>query len=125
VDRLFAAGRTDHPREVEDAVWRREDDYSTGFGHGFAIPHCKTDAVRANSLVVLKLQQPVEWGSLDDKPVRVAILLAIRESGQAAAHLKILATLARRLMHDDFRERIEAEDNADKLCAFLSETLGA
>ncbi len=125
VDRLFAAGRTDRPREVEDAVWRREAGYSTGFGHGFAIPHAKTDAVRANSVCALKLQHPIEWGSLDGNPVRVVILLAIRESSEATEHMRVLATLARRLMHDDFRERIDAENDPDTLCAFLSETLGA
>ena len=57
--------------------------------------------------------------------MRVVILLVIRESSEAAEHMKILATLARRLMHDDFRARIDAEDDPDKLCAFLSDTLGA
>jgi fructose-specific PTS system IIA-like component len=124
VDLLYAAGRTDRSREVEDAVWRREAVYSTGFGHGFAIPHCKTDAVRANSLAILKLDTPIEWGSLDEKPVKVLILLAIRESDQATAHMKILATLARRLMHDEFRERLEQEGDAEALCRFLAGEVG-
>jgi fructose-specific PTS system IIA-like component len=124
VDLLYAAGRTDRPRDVEDAVWRREAVYSTGFGHAFAIPHCRTDAVRTNSLAVLKLRSPVEWGSPGGEPVRVLILLAIREANQAAAHMGVLATLARRLVHDDFRERLEQEQSAEELCEFL-EGIGA
>jgi multiphosphoryl transfer protein len=119
VDRLYAAGRTDRPREVEDAVWSREAAYSTGFGNGFAIPHCRTDAVRANSLAVVRLAQPVEWGSLDEKPVRVLILLAVRESDQPAAHLRTIARLARRLVHEEFRARLEGDDDAESVCAFL------
>ncbi len=69
-DLLYGSGRTDRPRDVEEAVWRREADYSTGVGHGFAIPHCKTDAVDANSMAVVKLQHGVEWGSLGGDPVR-------------------------------------------------------
>jgi fructose-specific PTS system IIA-like component len=125
IDRLYVAGRTDRPRDVEDAVWRREADYSTGFGHGFAIPHGRTDAVRANSLAVLKLREPVEWGSLDDRPVRIVVLLALRESGAATAHLRILATLARRLMHEEFRQQLEAEDDPDALCRVVAEAVGA
>jgi fructose-specific PTS system IIA-like component len=124
VDRLYIAGRTDRPREVEETVWQRETVYSTGFGHGFAIPHCKTDAVRANSLAVLKLKTPVEWGSLDDKPVEVLILLAIRESDQARAHMKVLAALARKVMHEDFRERLLRENDPDALCRFIEDALG-
>lgn len=125
VDRLYAMGRTERPREVENAVWQREAEYSTGFGHGFAVPHCKTDAVRANSLVVVKLGTPVEWGSLDEKPVRVLLLLAIRKSDQATAHMKVLAALARRLMHEEFRDRLEAETQPEALCDFLRDTVGA
>jgi mannitol/fructose-specific phosphotransferase system IIA component (Ntr-type) len=58
----------------------REAVYSTGFGYGFAIPHCKTRAVTANSVAMLKLRNPVPWGSLDGQPVRV-ILLLVKGSG--------------------------------------------
>lgn len=124
VDQLYVTGRTEHPREVEAAVWQREQVYSTAFGHGFAIPHCKSDAVKANSLVILRLRRPVAWESLDGKPVSVLILLAIRESDQATAHLKILATLARQVMHEEFRERVAREPNPDTLCRILLEHLG-
>jgi fructose-specific PTS system IIA-like component len=123
VDRLYVTGRTDRPRDVEEAVWQREAVYSTGFGHGFAIPHCKSDAVGVNSLAVLKLDEPVEWGSLDDQPVRVVLLLAIRESDQATAHMKVLAALARRLMHEEFRERLAEEQDPAALCQFLQKSI--
>jgi fructose-specific PTS system IIA-like component len=125
VDRLFVAGRAERPRDVEEAVWQREAVYSTGFGHGFAIPHCKADAVGSNALVVLKLRTPVQWGSLDGEPVGTVILLAVRESDQATAHMKVLAALARSLMHEEFRERIAAESDAVLLCEFLAASIGA
>ena len=124
VDQLYVTGRTDRPGDVEAAVWQRESVYSTAFGHGFAIPHCKSDAVNANSLAILRLRHPVEWASLDGQPVSVLILLAIRESDQATEHLKILATLARQVMHEEFRERLVGEPAADTLCGFLLERVG-
>ena len=39
------AGRTDRPRDVEEAVWAREETYSTGLGFGFAVPHCLIDLI--------------------------------------------------------------------------------
>ena len=106
VDSLYAAGRIEDPQRMEDAVWARESVYATGLGHGFAIPHCKTDAVSANSIGILKLEQPVEWGSLDGNPVRMVILLALRESGQNGMHMKVFSRLARKLMDEKFRCRL-------------------
>jgi len=123
VDQMYVLGRTDQPRVVEEAVWRRESAYSTGFGYGIAIPHCKIKAVAASSLGVLKLRTPVAWNSSDGQPVNTVILLAIRDSEHASSHMKILAQLARKLMHEEFRERLVQERNPAALCAFLKECL--
>jgi multiphosphoryl transfer protein len=122
-DRLYVAGRTENSRAVEEAVWRREQTYSTGFGHGFAIPHCKTNAMRFNSLVLLKLRAPVNWDSLDGQPVRVAVLFAARENGGANEHMKVFAKLARLMMDENFRAGIARETDANALCNFLRDTL--
>ena len=125
VDLLHVTGRTEQPRAVEAAVWAREATYSTGFGHGFAIPHCKSNAVQSSSLVVLNLRTPVAWGALDGLPVRVVILLAMRETDAAQGHLKTFAKLARQVMHEEFRARLEQTDDPDALCAFLRARLQA
>jgi fructose-specific PTS system IIA-like component len=123
VDRLYVVGRTENSRAVEEAVWQREEAYSTGFGHGFAIPHCKTGAVQANSLVMVKLNQPVTWGSIDGEPVSVVILLAMREDNRTNDHMKVFAELARRIMHEHFRARLRMETDPQELYALLCEVL--
>src|SRR5205085_10060181 len=62
---IVAAGRASDGPALENAVWAREDPYATGFGFGFAIPHCKCDMVRAPTIAVLKFAQPIDWGSAD------------------------------------------------------------
>ena len=109
---------------MEEAVWKREEAYSTGFGHGFAIPHCKSRAVLSNSLVMLRLRHPVAWGSLDGQPVRTVILLAIREHDSATEHMRVFSQLARLMMHDEFRNHVEQEQDVAALCTFLHEQLG-
>src|SRR5215469_814188 len=54
VDAFFVAGRSSDPEGVEETIWARESVYSTGLGYGFAIPHCKTDAVSSGCLAILK-----------------------------------------------------------------------
>jgi len=124
VDWLFVLGRVENARAVEEAVWQREKTYSTGFGHGFAIPHCKTAAVQTSSLVLLKLRSPVAWGSLDGGPVRVIILMVMCEADAGGEHMKIFSKLARQIMHEKFRAHLEQEQNPGVLCDFLKEKLG-
>jgi fructose-specific PTS system IIA-like component len=124
VDVLFIAGRTERPRAVEDAVWAREQTYSTGLGFGIAVPHCKTDAVAAPSLAVLRLGAPVDWGSMDGLPVSTVLLLAIPASDTTGAHMKVFAKLARKLMHEGFRARLGGAPDAAAILACLRDELG-
>ena len=123
VDTLYAAGRTEDRGRLEEALWARESVYSTGLGHGFAVPHCKSDAVNASSIAILKLDQPVEWGSLDGNPVRMVILLAMRETGQNGLHMKVFSKLARKLMDEGFRGRLMQIDNPDEMISRLGDEL--
>lgn len=122
IDALECAGRTSDADALEEAIWNREDTYATGFGNGFAIPHAKTDVVVSNSIVVARLTKPIEWGSIDDGPVSVILMMAVRDS-QKDAHLRSLAKLSRLLMRDEFRERLTGESSREALAAFLLESL--
>jgi fructose-specific PTS system IIA-like component len=122
-DTLYVTGRTDSPRQIEDAIWKREAVYSTGFGYGCAIPHCKTGAVAANSLCILRSQEPIPWGD-DGASASVIILLALRDNDEAAEHLKIISRLARLLMHETFRENLISVKTPAAMTAFLAEQIG-
>jgi fructose-specific PTS system IIA-like component len=128
VDLLAISGRTDRPREVEEAVWAREATYSTGLGRGFAVPHCKCAWVKWPTLAVVKLNGPVDWDAMHGKPVGIVLLLAMPEGeaagGGSAAHLRIFASLARRLMHEGFRGHLESCTDARAIEACLREELG-
>lgn len=128
VDLLLVAGRTERPRDVEEAVFAREATYSTGFGNGFAVPHGKSDAVSEPALAVVKLREPVEWGSLDGAPVGVLILLVVPVSeaagGGGAGHMAIFQKLARKLMHEEFRNRLIGALDPGAIEACMKEELG-
>jgi phosphoenolpyruvate-protein phosphotransferase len=123
VNACYVAGRTDDVDAMEDALWARESLYSTGFGFGFAIPHCKTDAVVAGSLAVLKLKKPVDWGATEGGPTSVAILLALRENAPEGTHMQVFSQLARKLMNEGFRKTLAESANADSVLQFLAREL--
>lgn len=124
VDVLYAAGRVDNPRAVERAIWAREATYSTGLGYGFAVPHCKSEAVTSPSLAVVTLARPVEWGSMDGEPVGVVMMLVVPASDASGGHMKVFAKLARRLMHEEFRDRVRGAGSGAEIESVLREELG-
>ena len=117
---LHVTGRTTQPHELEQSIWQREAAGSTSFGHGFAIPHCQSDAVLVDSLMMLKLRTPVDWNPTNCQFVRFIILVAIR---QANVHTTIFSRLARKLMTAAFRKDIGNKPDPTALCAFLNSSL--
>jgi fructose-specific PTS system IIA-like component len=125
VDLLYAAGRTDLPREVEHAVWRSEASArASGVGHGFAVTHCRTDAVAANSMAVVRLRTGVRWWAEDEPPVRTIVLVAVRPAGHATTPDAVMAALAHHLVREEFRLDVERAQDAESMCAALQQGLG-
>lgn len=104
-------------------VLNRESLTSTGIGYGIAIPHGKCKAVDVPTVAVGRINQGVEWKSLDDNPVQVVFLLAVPEKAASDQHLKILAALSRKLIHEEFRNELLNSVDEDSLLQLLSNTL--
>jgi multiphosphoryl transfer protein len=124
VDAFYIAGRTDDRYQLEEALWAREDVYSTGLGYGFATPHCKTEAVSADSICVLKLNQPINWGSVDSEPVRMIVSIVMRGLQNSDSHLQVFSILARRLMNEEFRDHLFHAETAPDVVSYLAQQLG-
>jgi fructose-specific PTS system IIA-like component len=123
VDNFYIAGRTEDRQALEDALWAREAVYSTALGFGFATPHCKTDAVTANSIGVLRFRQPINWGSVDSEPVCMIILIAMSEPQADNDHMQVFSRLARKLMNEDFRKQLLATADSHEMVRYLGEQL--
>jgi len=102
-DRLELAGRVADSGALEAAVWQRERTYPTDLGLGFAIPHGKSPQVRAASVAFLRPAHAIRWTKEADSRVRGVLLIAVPAGGPEQEHLKLIARLSRRLMHEDFR----------------------
>ena len=101
----------------------REKQGTTGIGFGLAIPHCKAESVLTPTIVYISLKNPIDWKSLDDKPVHVIIGLAIPKKLSGTLYLEILSSLASNLMEDDFRDNLFSMNNKNDLIKFLQESL--
>nr|NNM90908.1 PTS sugar transporter subunit IIA [Bacilli bacterium] len=107
---------------VVQAVLLREEEGTTGFGQGIAIPHGKSASVLEPTLLVGRLGKPVDWQAMDDAPVDTLFLILVPETSHQE-HLQLLAKLARKLMHEEFVATLRQLPNATEMFTFLQNEL--
>lgn len=111
-------------RRLFDRVLERERLGSTGIGGGIAIPHGRMANLSKPVGVFARLAHPVDFDSIDERPVDTVFLLLAPE-GAGADHLKALARVSRLLRDHGLVEKLRATESADALYALLIETLPA
>lgn len=85
-------------------VYEREEIVPTGIGDLIAIPHARSAAVSRSSLVYLRLSSPIRWN--DDEEARFVFGIAVPEDNVDNLHLKILSTVAKKLLDDKIKKII-------------------
>ncbi len=116
---LRKQGRIKSESAFMEGVLEREAEFSTGFGNGFAIPHCKSDTVESASIIIGKTSNGIEWNSLDEKPVTFIIMLAIPAAEGGTTHLQILSALSGKLMDDEFRDQLMSAEQPEQILNLL------
>ncbi|MBI4549015.1 MAG: PTS sugar transporter subunit IIA [Ignavibacteriae bacterium] len=91
--------------KVRSAIFEREKIMSTGVGNGFAIPHGKTDGVADIVAAFGVTAQPIDYQSLDEKPVRLVFLL-VGKDNLVGPHIKLLSRISRLMNKEDFRNKL-------------------
>lgn len=105
------------------ALRARESEGTTGMMDGFAIPHAKSDTILKPGVAVMKLQDGIDWDSMDGKTTNAIVALFIPESEVGATHLQLLSKLARLLMRLEFKETFANCHTVDELEKLLSAEL--
>jgi fructose-specific phosphotransferase system IIA component len=102
-------------------VLEREAHFTTGFGNGIAIPHCKSESVKQASIVIGKLNNGVDWNAMDNNDVHFVIMLAIPESEAGTTHLQILSKLSGKLIDEDFRNSLMSATEKEEVLHLLND----
>ena len=102
------------PGPIGAAIAAREDLGSTGVGAGIAIPHARLDGLARMIGLFARLERPVDWRSVDGKPVDLVFLL-LSPSGSDSEHLSALALVTRRLRTPNVAAHLRATTTATEL----------
>jgi PTS system nitrogen regulatory IIA component len=98
----------------------REEMASTGIGNGIAIPHPRAPlhgVVTEPLITTCFLEQPVDFGAIDGKPVTTLFILL---SPATKLHLHLLSQLAFRLRDDAFISFLASIPEPEQLWSRLS-----
>jgi PTS system nitrogen regulatory IIA component len=107
-------------RKIFDILLEREKLGTTGVGNGIAIPHGKLDDLDRLQGVFARLERPVDFDAIDERPVDLIFLLVAPESA-GADHLKALARVSRLLRDKTMCDKLRGSDNAEALYALLTD----
>lgn len=124
-DAAVKLGVADDAEGVYSAFLYREEIDKTGMVEGFAVPHCKTIAVKSATIIIFKNAWPVEWPSLDDKPVDIVMALLIPDSEAGTTHLRLLSKAAMLLMDDGFKSKLRGSNDTADLADALNKGLSS
>lgn len=104
---------------VLDALTEREQVGSTGVGNGVAVPHARLAGLVGLRGVFVRLDQPVDFDSVDEQPVDLIFTILAPKEVQTADHLRALARVSRLLRQPERREQLRQARTTDALHALL------
>ncbi|SFB64418.1 PTS system D-fructose-specific IIA component (F1P-forming), Frc family [Amycolatopsis marina] len=109
--RLAEAGRVTNLEGFLADLRKREEQMPTGIEGGIGIPHARSTHVTEPTLGFGRSSAGVDFGA-DDGPAHLIFLIAAPDGG-GDEHMTILASLARRLVHQSFRQSLLDAADAD------------
>ena len=104
---------------VLEGLEQREALGSTGFGRGVAIPHCRSTVVNRPTMVVVQLEQPVDFKAADAIPVSLVFGLVSPENA-GATHLQALAAISRLVRDEAMLTALTEAPDEEALFALLT-----
>lgn len=112
---LDTAGKLSNRLEFKQAIFRREEQSTTGIGEGIAIPHAKTSAVKQVAIAFGRSKAGVNYESLDGQPSHLFFMIAAPE-GANNTHLEALSRLSTILLKEEVRKQLlEAASESEVL----------
>lgn len=117
---LAATGHVFDAEAFVQDVLAREELGATGLGQGVAIPHGKSAGVAETTIAIGRTAAPLDWPSLDEQPVHVIILFAVREEDADTTHLRLLQKVAILLASDEFIADLHRAESPEAVLTLIT-----
>lgn len=119
-EKAVELGIADNCQQLVESFMAREALGPTGIGDGIAIPHAKSSCVTRVAVMIVK-SEPMPWESFDDTPVSLAIALLVPQENTDNIHLKVLSSLTRKLVNEEFKQSLFSAQTQEEFMALFEE----
>jgi nitrogen PTS system EIIA component len=122
VTSLAAGGAipNDAVEEIIAALIKREQNGSTGFGKGVAVPHVKHAKIKKMAGTIGRSGDGIDFAALDHQPV-YSIVLLLSPENQPQQHLQAMNIIFSNLQKDIFRRFLRQSNTREGIVELLDE----
>ena len=106
--------------EVVSALIKREQNGTTGFGKGVAVPHAKHPKVTKMAGTIGRSESGIDFAALDHQPV-YSIFLLLSPENQPQQHLQAMNVVFNNLQKDMFRSFLRQSSTREAIVELLEE----
>ncbi|SFN82917.1 PTS sugar transporter subunit IIA [Proteiniclasticum ruminis] len=112
-EKICLLGYASDQEKVHKGLLDREKEFETALGEGFAIPHTKSEYIKTPGIMIMKTTEPLSWSEEENADVFIVLFTPFESEGNT--HLKMLASLSRRLMNQDFKRILHESMDKDEI----------
>ncbi len=120
IDLQVKGGKIADREAYKEGILAREAMSTTAVGEGIAIPHAKSDAVKAPSLAAMTVPNGVDYEAMDDEPSNLLFMIAAPNDGDV--HLEVLSRLMTMLMDEDFKNKLLSATDKNEFLKIIDDT---
>lgn len=107
--------------KIFSGLMDREKEFETSLGDGFAIPHTKSEFVENPGVLLVKTKNEIRWSKEESANVFLVLFTPLESAGNT--HLKMLASLSRKLINEEFKTMLHESDDVDVLYEKINNAL--
>ncbi len=111
---------SDSVDEIVAALIKREQNGSTGFGKGVAVPHVKHAKIKRMAGTIGRSSGGIDFAALDHQPV-YSIFLLLSPDNEPQQHLQAMNIVFSNLQKDMFRRFLRLADTREGITELLDE----
>ena len=112
-----ACGNLNDAAAYREGILAREAMGTTAIGMEIAIPHAKSEAVKAPALTAMTAPAGVDYGSPDGMPAKLLFMIAATPDGDV--HMEVLARMMQLLMDMDLTEKLKNAQSPEEFLALI------
>ena len=101
----------------KEGILKREEMGTTAIGMEIAIPHAKSEAVKAPALTAITVPDGVDYDAPDGNPCKLLFMIAATTDGDV--HLEVLARMMQLLMDPEFTGGLKEAKTPEEFLAII------